>query len=90
MVAESRAKMFGHAVHPMLIAFPLGLLATAVVFDVIYLITDRLGFPVAAAVTIAAGIIGGLVAAPFGLIDWLATPVAPGPSGSAGRTDWAT
>ena len=35
---ESRAKFLGHAVHPILIVFPLGLLATAVVFDIIYLI----------------------------------------------------
>jgi uncharacterized membrane protein len=30
---ESRAKLAGHAIHPMLIVFPLGLLTTAVVFD---------------------------------------------------------
>src|ERR671913_1109753 len=34
---ESRAKLFGHPIHQMLIVFPLGLLATAVVFDVVYL-----------------------------------------------------
>lgn len=71
---ESRAKAFGHAVHPMLIVFPLGLLATAVIFDVLYLFTDRAGFTVASAYTIAAGVIGGLVAAVFGLADWLAIP----------------
>jgi uncharacterized membrane protein len=71
---ESRAKMFGHAIHPMLIVFPLGLLATAVIFDILYLITDRPGFPVAAAYAIAAGVVGGLTAAVFGLIDWLAIP----------------
>ena len=32
---ESRAKLFGHSVHPILIVFPLGLFATAVVFDAI-------------------------------------------------------
>lgn len=71
---ESRAKFLGHAVHPMLIAFPLGLLATAVVFDILYLTTDRSGFAVAAAYAIAAGIIGGLAAALFGWIDWFAIP----------------
>ncbi|MEV7040403.1 DUF2231 domain-containing protein [Amycolatopsis sp. NPDC051061] len=71
---ESRVKAFGHAVHPMLIVFPFGLLATAVVFDILYLITDGAGFPVAAAYTIAAGIIGGLVAALPGWIDWYAIP----------------
>jgi uncharacterized membrane protein len=71
---ESRAKAVGHAVHPMLIVFPLGLLATSVIFDILYLITDRVGFQVSAAYTIAAGVIGGLIAAAFGLIDWRAIP----------------
>jgi uncharacterized membrane protein len=64
----------GHAIHPMLIVFPLGLLTTAVVFDVLYLITNRTGFQIAAAYTIAAGVIGGVLAAAFGLVDWLAIP----------------
>lgn len=71
---ESRAKLFGHPIHQMLIVFPLGLLATGVAFDVIYLIW---GDPTMATVSfymIAAGIIGGFLAAPFGLIDWLAIP----------------
>ncbi|MFF4888791.1 DUF2231 domain-containing protein [Micromonospora chersina] len=71
---ESRAKSMGHAIHPILIVFPLGLLATSVIFDILYLITDRTGFQVSAAYTIAAGVIGGLVAAVFGLIDWSAIP----------------
>ncbi len=71
---ESRAKAFGHAIHPMLIVFPLGLLATAVIFDIIYLITNRAGFAVASAYAIGAGVVGGLVAAVFGLVDWLAVP----------------
>ncbi len=71
---ESHAKAFGHAIHPMLIVFPLGLLATAVIFDIVYLITNRSGFALAAAYMIAAGIVGGLVAAVFGFIDWLAIP----------------
>jgi uncharacterized membrane protein len=58
----------------MLIVFPLGLLATAVVFDILGLVTDRTGFEVAAAYMIAAGIVGGLVAAVFGVVDWLAVP----------------
>ncbi|MFS8478159.1 MAG: DUF2231 domain-containing protein [Micromonosporaceae bacterium] len=71
---ESRAKAFGHAAHPMLIVFPLGLLATAVIFDIIYLFTDRQGLAMAAGYMIAAGIIGGLVAAIFGLVDFLSIP----------------
>jgi uncharacterized membrane protein len=71
---ESRAKFLGHPIHPMLIPFPLGLLATAVIFDIIQLITGKHMFSEVAHYMIAAGIIGGLVAAVFGLIDWLAIP----------------
>src|SRR5205823_9064305 len=41
LAMESRAKLLGHSVHQMLIVFPLGLLATAVIFDIISLITGR-------------------------------------------------
>jgi len=70
----SRAKALGHPVHPMLIPFPVGLLTTAVVFDIIYLITDRPGFTGAAAYAIAGGIVGGVLAAPFGWIDYFKIP----------------
>jgi uncharacterized membrane protein len=58
----------------MLIVFPLGLLATAVIFDVIHLITTNTLWSEIAFWMIAAGIIGGLTAAVFGLIDWLGIP----------------
>ena len=35
---ESRVKSLGHPIHQMLIPFPFGLLCTAVIFDIIYLI----------------------------------------------------
>lgn len=38
---ESRVKLLGHPVHQMLIVFPLGLLATALLFDLIHLGGDR-------------------------------------------------
>ena len=71
---ESRGKLFGHPIHPMLIPFPLGLLSTSVVFDVVHLLTDNGRWAEVAHWMIAAGIVGGLAAAPFGLIDWLAIP----------------
>jgi uncharacterized membrane protein len=40
---ESKAKLFGHPIHPMLIVFPLGLLAMALIFDIIALFTGWLG-----------------------------------------------
>lgn len=71
---ESRAKIRGHALHPMLIVFPLGLLATAVIFDLIHLYTGNRKWAEISFYTIAAGIIGCLVAAVPGLIDWAAIP----------------
>jgi uncharacterized membrane protein len=71
---ESRAKLFGHPIHTMLIVFPFGLLAMALVFDVLYLATSNGYWSQVAYAMIAAGIITGLLAAPFGFIDWLAIP----------------
>ena len=71
---ESKAKLLGHPVHQMLIVFPLGLLATGVVFDIIYLASGTRGFAGVAYWLILSGIVGGLLAAPFGLIDWAAIP----------------
>ncbi|MFL5668500.1 MAG: DUF2231 domain-containing protein, partial [Chloroflexota bacterium] len=61
-------------IHPMLIVLPLGLLAMAVVFDIIYLVGGDETFANVAFWDITAGIIGGLAAAVFGFIDWLAIP----------------
>jgi uncharacterized membrane protein len=58
----------------MLIVFPLGLLATAVIFDIITLSTSDAKWSTMAWYMIAAGIIGGLLAAVFGLIDWWGIP----------------
>jgi uncharacterized membrane protein len=71
---ESRAKLLGHPIHQMLIVFPLGLLATAVIVDIIYFGTDALIFAEVSYYLVIAGLIGGAAAAPFGLIDWLAIP----------------
>ena len=71
---ESKAKLLGHPIHPMLIVFPLGLLATAVVFDIVGLSKGDSSWFGISFWMIAAGIIGGLLAAVFGLIDWWAIP----------------
>jgi uncharacterized membrane protein len=71
---RSHARLLGHPIHQMLIVFPLGLLATAVVFDLIDLATGTGAFTVAAYWMTAAGVIGAIAAAPFGFIDWLHIP----------------
>jgi uncharacterized membrane protein len=66
---ESRLRIAGHPVHPVLVMFPVGLFATAVVFDA----GDLLGGPAllgeVAYWNIGAAIVGGLLAAIAYAID---------------------
>lgn len=71
---ESRAKFLGHPIHPMLVVFPLGLFIAAVVFDLLYLWTAAPMFAAVSYWNIVGGLIGGVGAAIFGLIDWAAIP----------------
>jgi uncharacterized membrane protein len=71
---ESRLKLLGHPIHPMLIVLPLGLLSVGVLFDVAYLVTGGEEFAEVAYWNITIGIAGGLLAAIFGFIDWWAIP----------------
>ncbi|WP_428962473.1 DUF2231 domain-containing protein [Micromonospora fluostatini] len=71
---ESRLKVLGHPVHPMLVMFPVALLVTTVLFDVI----DTVGGPdflgEVAYWNLTVGLVGGLLAASAGLFDLLAIP----------------
>ena len=71
---ESRAKLLGHPIHQMLIVFPLGLLAMAVIFDLLAITLANGYWSEIAYWMIAAGVVTGLLAAPFGLVDWYAIP----------------
>ena len=71
---EAKAKLFGHSIHQMLIVFPLGLLGMGVVFDIVFMSSHDPLFAAVAYWMMVAGLAGGLLAAPFGLIDWLGIP----------------
>lgn len=71
---ESKASILKHGAHPMLIVFPLGLLATALVFDLLYRFLGDGVYAVVAYWMTVSGIIGGLIAAVPGTIDWIAIP----------------
>src|SRR5262245_21808278 len=71
---KSKVKVLGHAVHPMLIVFPLGLLVTSVVWDVVHLVSGSARWGMISFWTIVAGVVGALLAAIPGFIDWLSIP----------------
>lgn len=71
---ESKVRSMGHPIHPMLVNFPLGLLITSAVFDIVHWITGNGYWSGIAFWMIAAGVITGLLAAIVGTIDALAIP----------------
>ena len=71
---ESKAKILGHPAHPILIVFPLGLLVTSVIFDIIHLFTGNGYWSEIAFWMLVGGLIGGIIAGFAGFIDWAAIP----------------
>ncbi|RZJ12771.1 MAG: DUF2231 domain-containing protein [Rubrivivax sp.] len=71
---ESKARLLGHPIHQMLVVFPLGLLGGSIAFDLLGHALDNTTMHLVAYYLILGGLIAGVVAAPFGTIDWLAIP----------------
>jgi uncharacterized membrane protein len=71
---ESRYKLLGHPIQPMLIPWPLALLSTAAVFDVVGLVARSPAFHAASFWMILAGLVTGLGAALFGFLDYFQIP----------------
>ncbi|GAB4038873.1 DUF2231 domain-containing protein [Spirosoma gilvum] len=71
---ESRIKLAHHPAHQILIVFPFGLLATSAIFDLVFLLTGRPTMATVSYWMIVSGIIGGVLAAVPGFIDWMAIP----------------
>jgi len=71
---RSKARLLGHPIHPMLVVVPLGLFIASAVLDGLYYWRGNTLFATISYYNIAGGIVGGLLAAVFGLLDWLAIP----------------
>lgn len=67
----SKASIAGHPIHPMLVAFPIGLWVTSFVLDVIFYFMRNSTLAMISKVMIAAGLVGAAAAAVPGIIDWL-------------------
>jgi uncharacterized membrane protein len=73
---ETRVKVLGHAVHPILVSYPLGLLPVSLAFDAVRCASGAPTWGLISFWMLVAGVLGGLLAATFGIIDWLAIPAA--------------
>ena len=71
---DSRLKIAGHAVHPMLIPLPLGMFLGTLIFDIVYLITDDLQFATVSFFMAVLGTVGGIAAAATGAVDYKNLP----------------
>lgn len=71
---QHKVKPMGHPMHPMLVVYPLGLLTLSPIFDIVHWITGNGYWSTVAFWMIAAGTLGGLLAAVTGTIDWLGIP----------------
>ena len=71
---ESRLRVAGHPIHPVLMMFPLGLFAMAVIFDIANLSGAPAMLGAVAYWTVAAGLIGGVLAALAGTVDLMFIP----------------
>ena len=70
---KSRANISGHPIHPMLIPFPVAFFTGTLIFDVLAVVNNNESLWNIGEWLIVAGIIGGVLAAIPGVIDFLGT-----------------
>lgn len=71
---KGRATIAGHPIHQIMIPLPLGALIVATVFDVIVAFGGPTELSIAAFWSMVAGVLSGLAAAVFGVLDWTKIP----------------
>lgn len=70
---KSRANIKGHPIHPMLIPFPVAFFTGTLIFDILGLVYDNATYLVIGQHLVLAGIVGAVLAAVPGLIDYFFT-----------------
>lgn len=74
---QGKATIAGHPLHPMLVAFPIGFFGGVLVSDIISIWGNLSFWSQMSVWLIAFGVIGALVAALFGFIDYFTAPMPP-------------
>jgi len=75
---QGKATLLGHPIHPMLVPFPIAFFVGALISDIISHWGDPVFWPRMSVVLIGLGIIGALLAAVFGFVDYLTAPLSEG------------
>lgn len=82
-VHRSTASVAGHPLHPAVVPIPIGLLSAAAVSDLAHMLTGDAFWARASRWLLAGGLLGGVMAAALGLIDFATIRKARGPIGVA-------
>jgi len=72
---QGAATILHHPIHPMVIVFPIGFFIGSLGADIIFLASRKEFWRKCALALIGFGIVGGLVAAIFGLVDYRTAPM---------------
>ncbi len=81
---QGKATVAGHPVHPILVTFPIGCFVAAVVCDVISIFTGPVFWAPMSTWLLLFGVLGSLLAALFGLVDYLTAPMSSAAKSLAG------
>jgi uncharacterized membrane protein len=77
----SRAALFGHPLHPVVVPLPIGMLVAALVSDLANVVSGDRFFVRASRLLVAGGVASGIVAAAIGALDFARIRPARGPVG---------
>ena len=72
---QGKATVAGHPLHPMLVTFPIGCFVAAVVCDIISIWAGPVFWAEMSTWLLLFGVLGALLAAFFGLVDYLSAPM---------------
>ncbi len=73
---QGKATVAGHPIHPMLVTFPIGCFVAAVVCDIISIWAGPVFWAAMSTWLLLFGIVGALLAAFFGFVDYLTAPMS--------------
>lgn len=73
---QGKATIGGHPIHPMLVPLPIGFFVGALICDIILAFTHNPFWPQMSVVLLGFGIVGALLAALFGFVDYGTAPMS--------------